>query len=89
MCKKFVKKALAAYKNGANRLIFGSDWRTVELAGNTPSAIKDEGFANITIEIRKEVVISERERELILGDNLKNFSKFNPKPKLSLSIVRA
>lgn len=73
--KKFVKKALKTFRVGAEKLIFGSDVRPSELAGDTPRARKWEGLASITIEVLKEVEMDEHELSLVLGDNLRKLLK--------------
>ncbi|MEM2214284.1 MAG: amidohydrolase family protein [Candidatus Bathyarchaeia archaeon] len=73
--KKFIRKALKTFRVGAEKLIFGSDIRPSELVGDTPEARRREGVASMTIEVLKEVKMSEQELLLILGDNLKKLLK--------------
>lgn len=73
--KKFVKKALKTFRVGAEKLVFGSDVRPSELVGDTSHARKWEGLASITIEVLRDVEMSERELSFILGDNLKKLLK--------------
>jgi predicted TIM-barrel fold metal-dependent hydrolase len=62
--KKFVSKALTAYGVGAEKLVYGTDWHLGS----------DQWMTN-TLQCLSEIKMSENERSMIMGDNLKRLLK--------------
>ncbi len=57
--KNYVARALAAFRVGASKLIFGTDWNP-----------ENGALCDLTVNLLKEVKMSENERDLVMGGTL-------------------